>query len=133
MSVLRKFATAAMVVFLMVAGGVTASADTESTNPQAVQTCYGGAVQVSGSGTRFPSSGYYRTTSRCADINFRYGLGPSFVMARVCFRSTGACNKYRQIPRGTDWRLVATDVLDGTDFYMQFNRSYNMRVGRLAF
>ncbi|GAA3128874.1 hypothetical protein GCM10017687_50040 [Streptomyces echinatus] len=37
---------------------------------------------------------------------------------RTCFKTTG-CNGWRTLRAG-NWGVAATDVLDGTKFYLQF-------------
>jgi hypothetical protein len=94
--------------------------------------CYDGAVYgaVTGGPTNayLPSStGTYRTTSRCADINFtnRSHSGDEYFQAliRVCFVGAGYCQsswKYYYKGSGVDWMVIASDVRDGTTFRLEF-------------
>ncbi|AOS64091.1 hypothetical protein [Actinoalloteichus hymeniacidonis] len=135
MSVLRKFAAVVMAVLLMVVGTATASAATETVDrSRALQSCYGGAVSYKTMGIHLPSStGYYRTTSRCNDINLRLDQGSDSVSAIVCFRRTGACNNAKTVKLGGGWHVIATDVLDGTDFRVQIKGNRTGNVGKVAF
>lgn len=94
--------------------------------------CYDGAVYgaVTGGPTNayLPSStGTYRTTSRCNDINFtnRSQSGDEYFQAliRVCFVGAGYCQsswKYYHKGSGVDWMVIASDVRDGTTFRLEF-------------
>lgn len=70
------------------------------------------------SNAHWPGTGFYATTtSDCEDINIQTRTTRS---VRTCFRVTGSCNAWRTAPAG-QWALAATDVNDGTDFYIQFS------------
>ncbi|MFB7286744.1 hypothetical protein [Actinacidiphila glaucinigra] len=72
---------------------------------------------------RWPGSGSATATSNCNDINVKPTLGD---YVRTCFLpSSGgtSCNAWRWIDGGT-WGLAATDVKDGTKFYLQFQLGY---------
>jgi hypothetical protein len=63
----------------------------------------------------------YVTSSRCQDINIRLTSGGP-VHARVCFiptTGTAYCNQGRTVS-GTGWHVIATDVLDGTTYFVSF-------------
>ncbi|WP_265295169.1 hypothetical protein [Streptomyces sp. SHP 1-2] len=65
----------------------------------------------------WPARGTYATTtSRCSDINLKLDGTRS---VRTCFRTSG-CNGWRTLTAGR-WGLAASDVLDGTQFYLQFS------------
>ncbi|WBB81824.1 hypothetical protein O7606_10950 [Micromonospora sp. WMMD882] len=74
----------------------------------------------------WPGTGWAWTTASCRDVNIRPGTG---VNARVCFRKTGSCNSWKWAPAGS-WKVIATDVIDGTAFHLQFDRH---STGRAAF
>lgn len=117
-------------------------AQASTTSPSsAATTCYGGASSWSRStyanGTiRLPSSGYYTTTSRCGDINFKIDSSGDLgtVDVDVCFQSTG-CNSMKYIS-DYNWHLIATDVKDGTTFYVNIHNTQDWSfaaTGRLAY
>ncbi|GIG90665.1 hypothetical protein [Plantactinospora endophytica] len=72
---------------------------------------------------------YYRSSTRCADINLKVThISGSVMSARVCFRPSsggGWCNGWKtfdiNVPGslGT-WRVIATDVRDNTTFFVEF-------------
>ncbi|MCG5463536.1 hypothetical protein MED01_001689 [Micromonospora sp. MED01] len=86
-----------------------------------IQSCYGNAKSYADMNDSFtwPYSGYAKTTSSCGDIN----LKPSDrgVYAQVCYRRTGTCNGLKWVPVGS-WKVIASNVLDGTEFYVDFDR-----------
>ncbi len=108
----------------LMAGGLTAVTSAPATAaPIAAQgSCYGQAVQYSTHwGTEWaewPAGMWAVTSPFCADINVR-PHGTTYV--RTCFQKTGTCNAWRWIFGGT-WGTAATDVLDGTRFYLQFSQ-----------
>lgn len=68
----------------------------------------------------WPARGTYATTtSRCDDINLKLDATRS---VRTCFKSGSSwtCNGWRTLSAGS-WGLAATDVLDGTQFFLQFS------------
>ncbi|MEV5645981.1 hypothetical protein AB0L67_38710 [Streptomyces flaveolus] len=77
------------------------------------------ATSGSGSGNaHWPGTGYWATTtSNCEDINIKTNTTRS---VRTCFKATGSCNAWRTAPAG-QWALAATDVNDGSQFYIQFS------------
>lgn len=85
-----------------------------------------------GSGSQnahWPGTGKWaRTTASCADINIKTNYTRQ---VRTCFRATGACNEFRSAPKGK-WVLAASDVKDGTDFYIQF-QNVNASTGQIAY
>ncbi|OQO94637.1 hypothetical protein B1813_00540 [Saccharomonospora piscinae] len=120
------------------------SASGESGEVTAAATCYGGAVQWTQTSPelRVPSSGTYTTSSRCNDINLRTTRGtdrPQAYFAAVCFLPSSGnnyCGSFKQVPSlSSGWKVLASDVLDGTRFYVVLRYSSgNFKVGgELAF
>lgn len=67
----------------------------------------------------WPARGTYATTTtRCNDINLKLDSTRS---VQTCFKrgSGWSCNGFRTL-RGGRWGLAATDVRDGTKFFLQF-------------
>lgn len=117
-------ASALMLTFLVPA---TASAATS----QVAVTCYGGSVGIS-----LPPNGYsgdYTTSSRCSDINLRIDSGGGQWVA-VCWARHGTCQgSWTWVPEDVGYRVVATDVLDGTTFYFTTTGGGDTRGGRTAY
>ncbi|TLW94666.1 hypothetical protein FFT09_01925 [Saccharomonospora piscinae] len=121
------------------------SASGESGEVTAAATCYGGAVQWTQTSPelRVPSSGTYTASSRCNDINIRTTRrsGPTRTLhyAVVCFLPTWGdpyCGSPKRVPElGSGWTVLASDVLDGTKFYVVLHHSdRNVKIGgQLAF
>ncbi|MDI5938290.1 MULTISPECIES: hypothetical protein [unclassified Micromonospora] len=67
-----------------------------------------------------PTSGTYRTTTQCRDIQIR-NTGDGKVSgpfhACVVFAGRATCNYWTYVPAG-QWRNLAVDVKDGTRFYI---------------
>ncbi|MCF3171750.1 hypothetical protein IPZ61_00090 [Streptomyces sioyaensis] len=106
---------------ILTAGGLPLAADSSATAaPTTVQSCYGSAKNYDTAGTfqdqDWPMKGMVTTTSHCADINVKPSNG---VYVRTCW-DNGDCNQYRWIPGGT-WGVAASDVLNGTKFYLHFD------------
>jgi hypothetical protein len=92
--------------------------------PASAATCYGTAKSYKSSlydsGWFWYGSTYPSTTSNCYDINVKPMNGR--VQVRTCFlpaNGSGYCNGWRTIESDT-WGTAATDVLDGTKFYLNF-------------
>jgi hypothetical protein len=91
----------------------------------AATSCYGGAVSWN-SGyvglNSYETFGPYYTTSRCNDINFRETSWSDGMWGWVCVKfgsSSANCNYLTDIREvGTGWITIATDVKDGTKFYV---------------
>ncbi|RKF21583.1 hypothetical protein [Micromonospora globbae] len=67
---------------------------------------------------KYPS--YYRTTSQCRDIQIRNtGNGTDWGPFDACinFYGRATCNYWTHVPVG-QWRNLATNVKDGTKFYV---------------
>ncbi|MEQ4306329.1 hypothetical protein ABNF97_33975 [Plantactinospora sp. B6F1] len=101
-------------------------ASQETPSDLAIMSCYGSARSYdadsyNGGPGRWPATGYATTTSNCIDINVKPNQG-EYVKACLYQSSTGSwrCNDYRWIPGGT-WGEAATDVLNGTRFYLLFD------------
>jgi len=95
--------------------GVSASAD--------AATCYGGAetFKKPDNAKYAPTSGWYKTTNRCNDINIqvaREGLSKGRNV-KVCFQN-GGCQSAYKLAKANEWTVIATDVKDGTTFRFQF-------------
>lgn len=74
-------------------------------------------------GTRYPSSGYLKTTSKCQDINLKanlwYDSGDTARAIKVCFKTAGCQDHWTNVYR-YDWYEIATNVKDGTEYYFKF-------------
>ncbi|MET8611196.1 hypothetical protein AB0N77_05820 [Streptomyces misionensis] len=115
---------------VLVAGGTMLAAGQAGAAPKAgpavKATCYGGAkyyTSTAGGGSsnaHWPATGTWAyTTSNCNDINVKSDVSLS---VKVCFKKTGACNGWTSAKAGV-WTVVAKDVLHGSGFYLQFNRT----------
>ncbi|MEU5096143.1 hypothetical protein [Streptomyces sp. NPDC020996] len=88
----------------------------------AATSCYGSAKTINGTddnGHWPPYSATY-TTSNCNDINVKM---TTTVYVQTCFDPTNGdyyCNDPRQVQANT-WGLAATDVKDGTRFWLLFS------------
>ncbi|WP_351235296.1 hypothetical protein [Streptomyces sp. NPDC002133] len=126
MNLSRKFVTAAAVAVTSVAG-LAVSAPQAS----AATTCYGGSVAIN-----LPPNGYssvYTTSSRCNDINLRIDSGGGQWVA-VCWAKYQTCQKdWTWVPEDVGYRVVASDVLDGTTFYFVTTNGGGTRSGRTAY
>ncbi|MER6345182.1 hypothetical protein ACWC10_37930 [Streptomyces sp. NPDC001595] len=125
---MRSRAVRVLAAAALAAGGMTAATtSTASAAPTGVQSCYGSAKSFVTTYVspyhRWPGSGSATTTSNCGDINVKPVYGDD---VRTCFLpSSGgvSCNAWRWINAGS-WGLAATDVKDGTKFYLQFRIGY---------
>ncbi|MBM0275020.1 hypothetical protein [Micromonospora tarensis] len=84
-----------------------------------IQSCYGNAKSYDAYNDYFywPVTGYARTTTACSDINIKPTDRGIYVA--VCFRRTGTCNGYKWAAQNS-WTVIATNVLDGTDYWLDF-------------
>jgi hypothetical protein len=132
----RTLAMAAVAIGLVVVPAALPSATAAPTAPAAQDpgvavTCYGGSVPIT-----LPPSGYsavYTTSSRCQDINLRIDAGGGQWVA-VCWARTNTCqSSWTWVPEDVGYRVVATDVLDGTTFYFVTTGGGGNRTGRAAF
>ncbi|WP_329103490.1 hypothetical protein OG792_26930 [Micromonospora sp. NBC_01699] len=133
---LKRIAATMGVLALTTAGNFlaapTASAAPATHPPAAALSCYNPSTAVEDGDGRVPNTGWWTTTNRCVDINFRYTTGPAFLNARVCFRN-GACNDVQRVNRGQGWEVIASNVLDGTQFYVAIDAGASRFAGALAF
>ncbi len=84
--------------------------------------CYGSARTINGADPNWhwPPYGHAYTTSNCRDINVKI---TRTVRVRTCFAPVSGgsyCNGYRTVYANT-WGLAATDVKDGTKFWLLFD------------
>ncbi|WP_438306648.1 hypothetical protein ACSHXN_44340 (plasmid) [Streptomyces sp. HUAS TT11] len=113
----------ALVAAVVVAGGMTL-VTVPSASAAPATTCYGSAKSYASSGRDnldWPGKGVATTTSNCADINVKPNQG---TYVQTCFWTNNdwSCNSLRWIAAGT-WGTAATDVLNGTGFFLHFDRS----------
>jgi hypothetical protein len=116
----KRLAASAGVIALAATGltvGVAASAD--------AATCYGGAVgfKKQALAKTAPTSGWFKTTSRCGDINVKIAQIPNNLLYRnvkVCFEN-GGCQSTFKRARVNQWTVIATNVKDGTNFRLSFD------------
>ncbi|MGP4044900.1 hypothetical protein [Streptomyces sp. 2A115] len=129
MHIRKRFVAVAMTGALAGAGliGGTAGAAGAATQGDVVaQSCYGNAWSYSKpSGTYFqPQSVTYFMTGNCADINIKTDTGRR---VKVCFYSSSGGLNYCQSEYKTttagEWKVIADDVLRGTNFKFQFASS----------
>lgn len=83
--------------------------------------CFGSAKTINGTDPNghWPPFSSAFTTSNCNDINVKM---TTTVNVRTCFAPTSGgtfCNGWRTVSANT-WGLAATDVLDGTRFWLEF-------------
>ncbi|MGW1728035.1 hypothetical protein ACWCQK_34665 [Streptomyces sp. NPDC002306] len=106
---------------LAVAATLTAPVSASAAPARAQVSCYGQAVSFSTTwGPEWAEwpTGWAQTGPNCADINVK----PNYtIYVRTCFQRTGTCNGWTWIFGGT-WGTAATDVLDGTNYYLQFSQ-----------
>ncbi|MCD7443914.1 hypothetical protein K4B79_37615 [Streptomyces lincolnensis] len=108
----------------------------------AAATCKGSATSETfamGSDEAEHRFGPYTTTSRCNDINLRITSwgNANPLMVRVCFYPTSggsSCNSWKQFTKSdlNDWRVIATDVKDGTKYRVSMDYASNTFKGDLA-
>lgn len=146
---LAALAAAAGIMTLFTAPTATAS------QSSAAVTCYGGAYYwdagyEDGIVTRWIPGGddqydtvassnrVYRASTRCRDVNLRIDNynGLPYVLAKVCFYpSSGGryCNSDKRFNNGDSaWRVIASDVRDGTRFEVEFDYNGLLFWGRIA-
>lgn len=116
--------TAALLAGAAATVTATSAGAAETQQPVSIQAdCYGSAksyTSAPGSGSNnahWPGTGTWAyTTANCADINLKVNATRE---VRTCFKATGSCNGWRTARAG-QWALAATDVRDGSGFYIQF-------------
>lgn len=115
----RKAAAVLATLALTATGLLSISAGTAQA---AAQSCNGTARNyVTDEVNSWPHASVAVTTSNCYDINVKPSAGTS---VRTCFFPSSApayCNSWRWLNGGV-WGLAATDVKDGTKFYLDFDR-----------
>jgi len=113
------------VALVLAATGLTVGAVAVA-GPADAATCHGGAKEFSipwyyGS-FYLPSSGTWTTSNRCKDINLKFTNANIDYEVRVCFfPSSGGMScqgSYKKVRNS--WKVVASDVKDGTKFKFQF-------------
>jgi hypothetical protein len=126
---IRSRALSIFAAATLAAAGLTAAASTSAN--AAATSCRGGAQGYSSDPTYnyWPqgTTSWAVTTSNCNDINVKPNNG---VYVKTCFMPSNGnyyCNSQRWIAAGT-WGLAATDVLDNTSFYLQFDRASSGQV-----
>ncbi|MEV0185325.1 hypothetical protein AB0I54_39570 [Streptomyces sp. NPDC050625] len=87
----------------------------------AATSCYGSAKTINGTDDNghWPPGGSTKTTSNCNDINVKI---TRTIDVQTCFAPTSGgyyCNGWRTVYANT-WGLAATDVKDGTTFWLLF-------------
>lgn len=116
----RSFRTAGIVTaaLLMTGGAAAVTTGAATAAPSTAQSCYGSGKAFTTANKvwpKYPNWAY--TTANCADINIKPN---ATVSVRTCWKNH-ACNAPRTIRAG-QWGLAAEDVLNGTKFYLKFNR-----------
>jgi hypothetical protein len=114
----KRLATSAVAVGMFLVGAAILNPTAASA---AAASCYGGAKNwtLSDAGSTF---GPYTTSGRCSDINIR--TNGKWVAACVIFIDhTNECNRdgVSQIIPPNQWKVVASDVRDGTRFKLKVN------------
>lgn len=95
----------------------------ESAAPQSgevtASSCLGGALGYFQSGTTqfVPAGAYYKTTSRCNDIQIKPKANRNVM---VCFKNGGCQSSYKSAKANT-WTVIATNVKSGTDYQFKFS------------
>ncbi|MCD7445678.1 hypothetical protein K4B79_46830 [Streptomyces lincolnensis] len=98
---------------------------TATTAGAAAQSCYGTWTYNKPSDTFFqPASYLYLATDNCADINIKTNTSRQ---VKVCFYASGGgldyCQSSYKTTTAGQWKVIATDVIDGTKFKFQFASS----------
>ncbi|MFD9882665.1 hypothetical protein ACFWZT_14580 [Streptomyces alboflavus] len=112
---------------LLMTGGATAVTTGAATAaPSTAQSCYGSSkalTTVNKVWPKYPNWAY--TTANCADINVKPN---ATIKVQACWKNH-ACNRPTTIRAG-QWGTAATDVLNGTKFYLKFSGNVS---GRIAY
>ncbi|GAA3017476.1 hypothetical protein Sfulv_61870 [Streptomyces fulvorobeus] len=117
MHVISRTARLGAATALAVGGLTGVSAAPASAAPASAQSCFGDAVNYTSFAVAWPSSGWARTTTSCADINVRPDRE---VIVRTCFKVTGTCNAGR-IASPNVWTVAASNVRDGAEYRLYFS------------
>ncbi|GAA2385517.1 hypothetical protein GCM10010420_05050 [Streptomyces glaucosporus] len=117
---IRSRAVRVLTATALVLGGTTAATGASAAEaPVTVQSCYGSGKSFTTTNKVWPAyPNWAYTTSNCADINIRPNVT---VQVQTCWKDH-SCNKLRTIRAG-EWGLAATDVYDGSRFYLKFDRN----------
>ncbi|SBT53937.1 hypothetical protein GA0070621_5086 [Micromonospora narathiwatensis] len=138
-----RFSTKAIAALGTMLVGLASSLVLATTPASAATSCYDGAVSVSYNqadaddwrGTRGP----YTTSSRCADINFKltgvqYSRQYSVGVCVMFNSSSNPCNYYTWFSSTGTWKTIATNVYDGTKFYIYIQgQAGGLITGQLAY
>lgn len=151
-AILRSLATGLAVAALAALGAGPQATAAASDGAHAEATCYGGAYDWdagtddnSDAGHHYVTPGgddvhdyaryYYVTSAACRDINLKVtSQTDPYLQVHVCFVPSGDvyCNGWTIIQRGdTGWKVIASDVLDNTVFWVEFDRHAYM-AGKVA-
>ncbi|SBU88990.1 hypothetical protein YW5DRAFT_00418 [Streptomyces sp. Ncost-T6T-1] len=129
MQIRKRFLAVAMTGALAGAGlvgGTAGAAGAAAQGDVGAQSCYGNAWNYSKPSGAYlqPQSTTYFTTGNCADINIKTNTSRR---VRVCFYSSSGGLNYCQSAYKTttagQWKVIASDVLDGTHFKFEFASS----------
>jgi hypothetical protein len=120
-SVRKRLAVSAVALGASLLGGAFLHPVTASAAAPAATSCYGGAQNwtLSKAGDFV---GPFTTSGRCRDINIR--TTDKWVLACVVFIDhTDECNHdgVSQVIPPNQWKVIATDVRDGTRFKLHLN------------
>ncbi|MDX3310433.1 hypothetical protein ACWGH3_01960 [Streptomyces sp. NPDC054884] len=124
---------------VMAAGALTVGTASNA----AAATCYEGAVSKTfnmGTDEAEHRFGPYTTTSRCNDINLKITSwgNASPLLVRVCFHPASGgttCNSWKEFYKSSDlnkWRVIASDVKNGTRYSVSLDFASNTFRGALA-
>lgn len=132
MNIRKRIAALALTGAVVGGGLIATTAATAGTAGAATQgevvaqSCYGNAWSYSKpSGTPFsPTNTTYLTTANCADINIKTNTDRK---VKVCFYAGGGglnyCQPDYKSTKAGEWKVIASDVKDGTKFRFQFESS----------
>ncbi|GAP47417.1 hypothetical protein [Streptomyces azureus] len=126
MHIRKRFVAVAVSGALACAGLIGGTASAATPGEVVAQSCYDNAWSYSKpSGTYFqPQSVTYFMTGNCADINIKTDTDRR---VKVCFYSSSGGLNYCQSSYKTttagQWKVIASDVLKGTNFKFQFASS----------
>jgi hypothetical protein len=107
---------------VLAAAGITVASGTSEASAAG---CYDSAVSVTKKSTSLyapADSSRFKTTSACKDINLKENASgvPDGFYVRVCFDNGGCQSSYKWVANNSDWRVIASDVKDGTTYRFQF-------------
>ena len=126
MRVLRSKPAAIVGTLALATTGFVAVTISNSDNADAAGSCLDGGNRTTvtlpaGGATRAPSSGYFKTSTKCRDINLRSAWYVDRARAvKVCFKTAGCQDHWTNIPVAGNWNVVASNVKDGTEYYFKF-------------